>query len=591
MNNTIQLYMDENEEIEGYPITSPDRVIDENGITIKEQLDNIDIETKKINKISKLVYKKDHLSWAESIQGIENEANELYKSMGVKVRLKFPENEIIEIDKTIYKKSGVDWVGSCKLKRTRLDTTHQWALVVANQESDFIIDNINFENLEHEIAYKIPGHWSVDVRNCCIHTYKCSDFSIINCNLTKYSEGIVNTACKRYSILNNVLNSKVNGRDINQFLDDSYNDIAGAQTGDITSWVLSNEANLYNEDFIISNNKCLSVGLRMGIEIMTQSATHARGIISNNIIKGLHHGIKLYKGTWGQLDNAVTNIKQCIISNNQISYCRDIGIYIRANLGVLCNGNFISYCGLEDTGAGTAYGGIVTRISAELTDSNSTIEAGNFIVNNYIYNCGKSTGSTVTPIGIQVRNANCNVISNFIVQDSSYTEKLGVGIYGGLGDTIPGAVIKNNTIINFNDGIRLDSSTTNFEKSNLVSSNNEIKKCKQGIAYDLFNGSSTPIIKGNNISVDEIGIVIRRCLNSIISENVMSDSKIGIQIAAGCFLDNVNRTGPTSIVRDNLFKDVTTPHSVKEVAPGDISFKGRCLYWGNDLVNGVLTPS
>lgn len=44
MNNTIQLYMDENEEIKGYPITSPDRVIDENGITIKEQLDIIAYE-------------------------------------------------------------------------------------------------------------------------------------------------------------------------------------------------------------------------------------------------------------------------------------------------------------------------------------------------------------------------------------------------------------------------------------------------------------------------------------------------------------------------------------------------------------------
>lgn len=40
MNNTIQLYMDKNQEIKGYPITSPDRVIDENGVNIKQQLDN-----------------------------------------------------------------------------------------------------------------------------------------------------------------------------------------------------------------------------------------------------------------------------------------------------------------------------------------------------------------------------------------------------------------------------------------------------------------------------------------------------------------------------------------------------------------------
>ena len=41
MDNTIQLYIDEKQEIKGYPITSPDRVIDENGVNIEEKLDNI----------------------------------------------------------------------------------------------------------------------------------------------------------------------------------------------------------------------------------------------------------------------------------------------------------------------------------------------------------------------------------------------------------------------------------------------------------------------------------------------------------------------------------------------------------------------
>ena len=44
MNNTMQLYIDEKKEIKGYPITSPDRVIDENGVSIKEQLDKIENE-------------------------------------------------------------------------------------------------------------------------------------------------------------------------------------------------------------------------------------------------------------------------------------------------------------------------------------------------------------------------------------------------------------------------------------------------------------------------------------------------------------------------------------------------------------------
>ena len=39
MDKTIQLYVDEKQEKKGYPITSPDRVIDENGVNIKDYVD------------------------------------------------------------------------------------------------------------------------------------------------------------------------------------------------------------------------------------------------------------------------------------------------------------------------------------------------------------------------------------------------------------------------------------------------------------------------------------------------------------------------------------------------------------------------
>ena len=41
MDNTIQLYTDEERTVKGYPITSPDRVIDEDGVSIKKQIDDI----------------------------------------------------------------------------------------------------------------------------------------------------------------------------------------------------------------------------------------------------------------------------------------------------------------------------------------------------------------------------------------------------------------------------------------------------------------------------------------------------------------------------------------------------------------------
>ena len=41
MENTIQLYSDREKKNKVYPITSPDRVIDEHGISIKSQLDKM----------------------------------------------------------------------------------------------------------------------------------------------------------------------------------------------------------------------------------------------------------------------------------------------------------------------------------------------------------------------------------------------------------------------------------------------------------------------------------------------------------------------------------------------------------------------
>lgn len=41
MNNTIQLYIDDDKEIKGYPLTSPDRVVDENGKSVQQEIKKI----------------------------------------------------------------------------------------------------------------------------------------------------------------------------------------------------------------------------------------------------------------------------------------------------------------------------------------------------------------------------------------------------------------------------------------------------------------------------------------------------------------------------------------------------------------------
>lgn len=56
MDNTIQLYVDKKKEIKGYPITSPDRVIDENGVSIKEEIEEINSALEHKANIEELDY-------------------------------------------------------------------------------------------------------------------------------------------------------------------------------------------------------------------------------------------------------------------------------------------------------------------------------------------------------------------------------------------------------------------------------------------------------------------------------------------------------------------------------------------------------
>ena len=51
MDNTIQLYSDREKKNKVYPITSPDRVIDENGVNIKDKIEEINSSLDNIESI------------------------------------------------------------------------------------------------------------------------------------------------------------------------------------------------------------------------------------------------------------------------------------------------------------------------------------------------------------------------------------------------------------------------------------------------------------------------------------------------------------------------------------------------------------
>lgn len=529
--------------------------------------------------------------WSDAIQRAEDEAHAKYLQTGVKQILSFPTDQPMIINTTINKKSGVDWIGPASILRNPDDNSGLWALVLADNQRDFLIQNITFNNLQHAIAYTIKGNWHKKLRNCCIHLYLCSEFTVDTCRFSNYSEGIVRTGCNYYRISNNYLRSGVTNKSLEQFYDDTYEPIAGTQTGDIVGWVLSSDIPMIDYGGIIEGNKCLSEGLRIGIEVLTQSCNLTPSIITNNVVKGLHQGIKVYKGSYTDYSKGVTHIREVIISNNHISHCREAGVYIRANHGVLVQANYITDCALFDPGDGTAFAGILTRVSAGTINGNLNTYLGNLVVDNVIVNVGKATGKIVAGKGIQVRTEYTKVANNKVVQSDPTLRGVGHGVLIGNGDTIYNALIELNEIRGFSIGIAYLGGSTKEQDRVEIRSNNIVDTTTLGI--QLEGNSKNSKLLDNTISYGAAGIRIKKQQNTIVRGNIIEDlSGTAIILASGTYAGEVasppTRTIPTNQIINNIINRCMASHGVTETAPGDTTFAGRCKTWLGDIIDGTL---
>ena len=101
MDNTLQLYIDDEKKIKGYPITSPDRVVDEKGKSVQQEIKNINDQLdKKANELD-LQVERNRIDLLTRVENGETEGNaELldirngadgikYKSSGDAVRQQF----------------------------------------------------------------------------------------------------------------------------------------------------------------------------------------------------------------------------------------------------------------------------------------------------------------------------------------------------------------------------------------------------------------------------------------------------------------------------------------------------------------------
>lgn len=102
MDNTIQLYTDEERTVKGYPITSPDRVIDEDGRSVTEQMKSINEQLDNIeNNISDIITIKP--SGVDDTEIIQNAIKDYSKVILTKGEYK--------IFKTLQLKDGTQIIG------------------------------------------------------------------------------------------------------------------------------------------------------------------------------------------------------------------------------------------------------------------------------------------------------------------------------------------------------------------------------------------------------------------------------------------------------------------------------------------------
>lgn len=97
MNNTIQLYADKEKKVKAYPITSPDRVVDENGVSIKKHLRNnvkFDVVSEG-DDVPEIDGKYDDTELREKIRNINEELDNIETKIGQPITLNRCDAEMI----------------------------------------------------------------------------------------------------------------------------------------------------------------------------------------------------------------------------------------------------------------------------------------------------------------------------------------------------------------------------------------------------------------------------------------------------------------------------------------------------------------
>lgn len=232
---------------------------------------------------------------------------------------------------------------------------------------------------------------------------------------------------------------------------------------------------LLAENSTCSNNRIRNVA-SFGIQINARKV-----IVTNNIISD----ITIYDGIQTIFAAGVTDVSDCIISNNYISNIKDDGIQLYlGGKNITIDGNIITNTGSE---------AIMIDVADHCIISNN-------VISDISYNCISNNGDNTTITGNYIYNA--------------------IGSNRGSIITTKSAIITNNNIKKTSRGIWCVATSL---KNGLIISGNNIQMCTNiGINIELFGG----VIVSDNI-VNEVtsdGIHIATCNNLTANGNVISDT-------------------------------------------------------------------
>lgn len=145
MNNTIQLtYIDDTgKETKGYPITSTDRVVDENGRSVKEHLDNITLIPKRLNV---------EFDYTNALKRCIDKLDDINGGI-----ITIPQGMTVNFTELEITKKNVKILGGGRLKgKIILNATD-------NQQCNFVIENVI---LTHTIPIEVRKGRRFKIHNC-----------------------------------------------------------------------------------------------------------------------------------------------------------------------------------------------------------------------------------------------------------------------------------------------------------------------------------------------------------------------------------------------------------------------------------------